>query len=267
MGHHSRDMNVRLQKVLAHWGIASRRRAEVLIQAGRIQVNGEVADLGQKIDPVCDRIQLDGKTLHPPSTQTPVYLLLHKPVGVVTTCHDPQQRRTILDLLPHPEQQTPGLHPVGRLDFNSSGALLLTNDGQWTFVLTHPRHHISKTYRVQVRGNPSPADLHQWRQGILLAGQITQPAQVRIIQPYHARTQQTGLEIILTEGRNRQIRRIAEQLGHPVLKLHRTHIGSLSLRGIDGTLLPPGSCRHLTPAEVQTLRSSKSVHPHQECAV
>ncbi|NCJ08169.1 pseudouridine synthase [Synechococcales cyanobacterium C] len=260
-------MNVRLQKVLAQWGVASRRRAEVLIQAGLVQVNGGVAALGQKVDPSCDRIQVDGQDLHPPSNPRALYLLLHKPVGVVTTCYDPQQRRTVLDLLPALYRCVPGVHPVGRLDFNSSGALLLTNDGQWTFALTHPRHHIPKTYWVWVQGNPSNAVLRQWRQGVSLDGRVTQPAQIRVVRPYQSCTQTTSLEIILKEGRNRQIRRVAEQLGHPVVKLHRTHIGQISLQRSDGTHLPPGACRLLTPSEVQELQPSQPIHPHQECVI
>jgi pseudouridine synthase len=252
-------MNARLQKILSQWGIASRRRAEQLILAGRVRVNGEVAILGQTAEPTTDRIEVDGTLIAMQSRPEPVYLLLNKPVGVVSTCFDPQGRPTVLELLPPQLREYEGIHPVGRLDIDSSGALLLTNDGDLTFRLTHPRHSISKTYQVWVQGQPSTTALAAWRSGIDLEGQYTLPARVVKIED---RVDRTLLEIILTEGRNRQIRKVAAQLGYPVLQLHRTRIGNIS---IDGTSphqrqsqsLSSGAHRHLQLVELQSLQSGE----------
>ncbi len=241
-------MAARLQKILSQWGIASRRRAEQLILAGRVQVNGEVAQLGQTAEPTTDRIEVDGRLISVQSRPEPIYLLLNKPVGIVSTCFDPQGRPTVLELLPSQLRAYEGIHPVGRLDIDSSGALLLTNDGELTFGLTHPRHSISKTYMVWVRGQPSGAVLDHWRNGIDLDGKDTLPAQVIEIE---ARTNRTLLNIVLTEGRNRQIRRVATQLGHPVLDLHRTKIGDIQIDG--DRSLGIGSYRHLQSAELSSL--------------
>ena len=254
-------MEERLQKILAQWGIASRRHAEQLILAGQVRVNGGIAVLGQKADPDADLIEVDGESVgrtlgaeRSPLRPAPVYLLLHKPLGVVSTCADPQKRPTVLDLLP-PKYQNLGLHPVGRLDVQTTGALLLTNDGELTFHLTHPSHHVTKTYEVLVQGNPSPSVLNQWRNGILLEGRQTRPAQVQILRPWTALQNTVLLQVILQEGRKRQIRLVAKALGHRVLKLHRTHIGAIALRHIDGYMLSPGQYRSLTSSEISALRS------------
>ena len=247
-------MEARLQKILAQRGIASRRKAEEMILAGQVRLNGEMAYLGQKADPECDRIEVQGQLIQPQHQPLTIYLLLHKPAGVVSTCHDPWQRPTILDLLPPHFRQEQGLHPVGRLDINTTGALLITNDGRLTFELTHPRHHVPKTYQVWVQGNPTPKALQQWRQGVMLLGQRTLPAQVRIWRPYQPQQNQTGLEVILEEGKKRQIRRVAEQLGYPVLHLHRSKIGPISLKVGAGHELPQGHYRVITPMEVDGLR-------------
>lgn len=202
---------------------------------------------------------LNGKVLSPKDCPQRLYLLLHKPKGVVSTCQDPQHRPTVLDLLPQHIHQGQGLHPVGRLDIASTGALLLTNDGQLTFTLTHPRHHIAKTYHVWLEGCPTPTVLAQWQQGIWLDSKKTLPAQVRILKPYQNHTNITCLEIILREGRNRQIRRIAEQLGYPVRRLHRTQIGSISLRFPSGERLSRGRYRSLTASEIESLRHLTTV--------
>jgi len=246
-------MEDRLQKILAQWGIASRRHAEQMIGAGRVQVNGQVASLGQKADPERDRISVDGQILGQAHRPELLYILLNKPLNYVTTCSDPWGRPTVLDLLP-PEYQQSGLHPVGRLDAQSTGALLLTNDGDLTFHLTHPTHSVSKTYEVQVRGTPSAEILAQWRKGVLLEGRMTRPAQVRVIDPDRGNRNTTDLEIILQEGRKRQIRRVAKSLGHPVLKLHRTQIGPLGLEDSSGRILDLGGCRILTPSEIGEIR-------------
>jgi 23S rRNA pseudouridine2605 synthase len=245
-------MTERLQKILSQWGIASRRQAEQMILAGRVRLNGLAAELGQKADPAVDQIEVDGRIVQPQDRPDLVYLLLHKPEAVVTTCRDPQQRRIALDLLPADLRQI-GLHPVGRLDAASTGALLLTNDGAVTACLTHPRHSVSKTYRVWVEGQPSALALQQWRQGLLLDSQLTRPAEVRQLE---AQPDCTCLEILLREGRNRQIRRVAAQLGHPVLALHRLAIGSIQLGN-----LPSGQYRRLSQTEINFLQAQVQASP------
>ena len=284
----------RLQKVLARWGVASRRQAEVMIRAGRVSVNGEVvSELGTKADPDRDRIAVDGRPLaqfvsspersaegggggrleeRVPATHAAPpqlrYLLLNKPAGVISTCTDPHGRKTVLDILPSHWRAQTRWFPVGRLDAASTGALLLTNDGDLTLKLTHPRYHLSKTYRVVVKGRPSQEILKRWRQGVELEDGMTLPAQVT---PLSSRSQsprsgrgrssqagasgdRTALRIVLREGRNRQIRRVAELLGHPVLFLHREAIGPITIED-----LAPGTCRPLRASEVRQLKSKS--HP------
>ena len=212
----------RLQKLIAAAGLCSRRRAEEWLLQGRVTVDDRVAELGDQADPAQQLIQVDGRAL----TARPEarVLLLNKPIGVICSCRDPQGRRTVLDLLPPGTRR--GLHPVGRLDADSRGALLLTDQGELTLKLTHPRYHHRKTYRVWVRGRPDPGALDRWRQGLNLDGRITRPAQVRSLR---SRAGNTLLEVELQEGRNRQIRRIAAGLGHPVLDLQRVAIAGLAL--------------------------------------
>ncbi len=239
-------MAERLQKILSQWGVASRRQAEVMIRAGRVSLNGTVAHLGQQADPELDEISVDGQLLRTSQRPELLYLLLHKPLGVVCTCDDPQGRRTILDLLPKYLRRSQGIHPVGRLDANSTGALLLTNDGDFTFRLTHPRHHIPKVYEVVVRGTPTKAILDRWRQGVILEGKTTRPAEVeKLWQDKNS----TSLKIVLREGRNRQIRKVALQLGHPVIRLHRTAIGAIQLSN-----LPEGKHRIISSGERSKLQ-------------
>jgi 23S rRNA pseudouridine2605 synthase len=248
-------MEERLQKVLSQWGVASRRQAEEMIRRSRVRVNGELAYLGQKADPQRDTITVDDKRVSDVERPDLVYLLLHKGVGIVSTCHDPQGRKTVLDLLPAQLRSGQGIHPVGRLDVDSTGALILTNDGELTYWLTHPRHSIPKTYRVLVEGHPPESVLRMWRQGVLLDGKKTRPAQVKIIDKFASTT---CLEIILKEGRNRQIRRVAQQLGYPVLKLHRTAIGSIQLQAPGGRCLHEGEYRHLEESEIRFLQKLKA---------
>jgi 23S rRNA pseudouridine2605 synthase len=235
----------RLQKLLSQWGITSRRHAEALIRAGRVQVNGEVACLGQKADPDQDEVALDGKIISPHNRPELSYLLMNKPKGVLSTCDDPWGRPTVMDLITQANRAIAGLHPVGRLDADSTGALLITNDGALTFRLTHPRHHVPKTYRVRVMGQPTLMTLKRWQKGIMLAEKRTLPAQVT---PLKATQNATDLEIVLVEGRNRQIRRVADQLGHPVITLHRSAIGPIQVDDIS-----PGDVRDLTKDEVRLL--------------
>jgi 23S rRNA pseudouridine2605 synthase len=239
-------MAERLQKILSQWGVASRRQAEQLILEGRVRLNGSVVQLGQKANPEQDWIEVDGKPIQLNDRPKLFYLLLNKPVGVVSTCSDPQRRQTVIDLLPPDLRHRSGIHPVGRLDAASTGALLLTNDGAVTLCLTHPRHAVSKTYHVWVEGHPSQSTLDQWQQGIDLDGRLTQPAEVHILKAVPTRTL---LEVVMWEGRNRQIRRVAEQLGHPVIDLHRVAIGPIQL----GELLS-GHYRPLSHIEVMFLK-------------
>ncbi|USR92053.1 rRNA pseudouridine synthase [Phormidium yuhuli AB48] len=245
-------MEERLQKLLSHWGIASRRRAEELIRQGRVSLNGSTAELGAKAHPGRDRILVDGRIVNPEEEPQRLYILLNKPAGVVSTCRDTHGRPTVLNLLPPQMVQGQGLHPVGRLDVDSTGALLLTNDGDLTYALTHPRYHVPKTYQVWVQGSPSEATLQQWRDGVILDQRKTLPARVKVIRRDGHR--QTQLEVVLTEGRNRQIRRIADQLGYPVTGLHRAKIASVELNNSPETVLPPGCHRCLTESEINALQ-------------
>ncbi|NJL46614.1 MAG: rRNA pseudouridine synthase [Leptolyngbyaceae cyanobacterium SM2_5_2] len=246
-------MPERLQKVLAQHGLASRRQAEAWIQSGRVTVNGAAAYLGQKVDLTTDRIAVDNRPMQPAQSPQYHYLLLHKPLGVVSTCADPEGRPTVLDALPE-QLQSLGLHPVGRLDAYSTGALLLTNDGDLTYRLTHPKHDVAKTYQVQLEGVVSEQDLAAWRQGVELDGRLTRPAHVRRIAPPTDGT--TRLEIKLLEGRNRQIRRVAQTLGYRVLRLHRTAVGSIQLGA-----LRSGAYRTLSSAEIEALLAESDVQP------
>ena len=207
---------------MAAAGLCSRRRGEDWLQAGRVTVDGRVASLGDQADPDCQLIAVDGIPLI--SVREPRVFLLNKPVGVICSCRDPQGRPTVLDCLPHQERS--GLHPVGRLDADSRGALLLTDQGELTLRLTHPRYSHAKTYRVLVKGIPNAHVLRRWREGLRLDGRLTRPALVRFVQ---TRGTSSLLEVELREGRNRQIRRVAELLGHPVIDLQRVAIDGIHL--------------------------------------
>ena len=245
----------RLQKLIAAAGLCSRRRAEEWLQAGRVTVDGQVARVGDQADPQQQTIHVDGQPL--PSRGVARVLLINKPVGVICSCDDPQGRRTVLDLLP-PEHRA-GLHPVGRLDADSHGALLLTDLGELTLKLTHPRYSHAKTYRVWVEGVPSEAVLDRWRQGLPLDGRRTRPAKLRRLR---VRGDRSLLEIELREGRNRQIRRMAEALGHPVLDLQRTAIAGLALGD-----LPEGCWIWLSEGEWRPMleRAAPLDLPHRPC--
>lgn len=238
----------RLQKILSQWGLASRREAETMIIDGRVRINGTIATLGQTANPQTDRIEIDGVEIKPQNRPQSIYLLLNKPLGVISSCSDPQNRPTVLDLLPPSLTQNTGIHPVGRLDINSTGAILLTNDGELTNYLIHPRHHIAKTYHVWVKDNPPEYILQKWRDGVLLLGKKTKPASVTKLTQTN---QKSMLEIVLTEGRNRQIRMIAAQLGYPVISLHRIAIADIGLEK-----LPLGSYRHLKTWEISCLKNT-----------
>jgi len=236
--------NERLQKILAQAGIASRRAAETLIEDGRVQLNGKVVtELGTKANPFRDSIKVDGKPLRLAGPTR--YVLLHKPTRVVTTVSDPQGRETVIDLLGRMRER---LYPVGRLDYNSSGLVLLTNDGELALRLTHPRYGIRKVYLVKVKGTPTHETVERLARGVYLEEGKTAPAQVRLLD---TREGKAWLEMILSEGRRREIRRMCLQVGHPVEKLRRVAIGPLRLGK-----LPPGSFRDLTEEELAKLRQA-----------
>ena len=229
----------RLQKVLARAGLGSRRACEELIDEGRVQVNGEVAVLGRRVDPEQDRVTVDGVTL--PVRPGLVYYLLNKPAKVVTTAHDPEGRPTVIDLVP----AEPRVFPVGRLDWDTEGLLLLTNDGDLAHGLTHPSRGVPKTYLAEVAGVPGKAALRRLREGVDLDDGRTAPARARLAQ---STPTGSALEIVIHEGRNRQVRRMCEAVGHPVRRLVRTRFGPL----LDHRLAP-GQWRPLTSAEIQGL--------------
>ncbi len=234
-------MEERLQKFLARAGIASRRAAEELIQRGLVLVNGSAVELGTKVDPERDVVTYRGRVVQ--LAQEKLYLMLNKPTGVVTTASDPQGRSTVLDLLPeYPER----LFPVGRLDLETTGLLILTNDGDFAYALTHPKFKVDKCYRATVQGLVQESELQQLQSGIMLDDGVTAPAAARILA---SGTVQTTLEITIHEGRKRQVRRMCAAVGHPVLALERVQLGSLRLGN-----LPTGEARELTIREVANLR-------------
>jgi 23S rRNA pseudouridine2605 synthase len=229
----------RLQKILARAGVGSRRTCEGLIEDGRVEVNGEVATLGRRVDPEHDRVTVDGVTI--PVRPGLVYYLLNKPAKVVTTAHDPEGRPTVMDLVP----AEPRVFPVGRLDWDTEGLLLLTNDGDLAHGLTHPSRGVPKTYLAEVTGSPGRAALRRLREGVDLDDGRTAPARVRVAQ-----TTPTGaaVEIVIHEGRNRQVRRMCEAVGHPVRRLVRTRFGPLH-----DYRLAPAEWRPLSWEEIQAL--------------
>jgi len=225
----------RLQKVLARTGFGSRRVCENLIAAGRVRVNGTVADLGRRVEVETDRVEVDGVPIG--VREGLVYYLLNKPRGVVTTASDPEGRPTVVELVP----TQPRVFPVGRLDTDTEGLLLLTNDGQLAHRLTHPSFGVEKEYLAEVEGEPAPAAIRRLREGVELDDGRTAPARVALVAPGCVR-------LVIHEGRNRQVRRMCESVGHPVVRLVRTRVGTL----VDRTLAP-GAWRPLDTAEVRAL--------------
>ena len=239
---------IRLQKVISQAGVASRRAAERLIAEGRVTVNGEtVHEMGTKADPSRDDIRIDGRRIKAPERHR--YILLNKPAGYVTTRSDPQRRRTVIDLL-HGVREY--IYPVGRLDYDTQGLLLLTNDGDLAAKLTHPRHEVERTYEALVAGTPDDEAVDRLRRGIPLDGRRTLPADVVLVNK--GRRDEGGVLLVtIREGRNRQVRRMFEAVGHPVRSLRRTRFGPISDRR-----LKPGEWRELTADEVEKLKKWKS---------
>ena len=235
----------RLQKVLAQAGVASRRAAEKLIAEGRITVNGKtIREMGTKADLTVDDIRVDGRRL---KAERPRYILLYKPAGYVTTRSDPQRRRTVMELLRGVREY---VYPVGRLDYDTEGLIILTNDGDLAAKLTHPRHGVERTYEARVAGVPTEDQLERLRSGIPLDGHRTLPAEVTLLKRGRRGSSEGVLVMTIREGRNRQVRRMFEAVGHPVGKLTRVKIGPLSDRR-----LGPGEWRDLTEQEVRTLQA------------
>jgi 23S rRNA pseudouridine2605 synthase len=239
-------MDVRLQKILSAAGIASRRAAERLMREGRVSVNGTtIRDPGAKADPDRDDIRVDGSRLK--GRERPRYLLLNKPRGFVTTRSDPQGRPTVLALLQGVRQY---VYPVGRLDFDSEGLLLLTNDGELAARLTHPKHEVERVYEARVSGVPDARALARLARGVIIDGHRTAPGRARLLSVIpHPRRDQAIIEVVIHEGRNRQVRKMCEAVGHRVLGLRRTRIGPIA-----DAKLPLGAYRDLAPREVSALR-------------
>jgi pseudouridine synthase len=232
---------MRLNAYLARAGVASRRGADELIKAGRVRVNGEPGQLNTFVARG-DRVEVDGEQV---TAQRLAYVLLHKPPGTVTTARDPQGRQTVVELVDLPERVV----PVGRLDADTTGALLLTNDGPLAHRLAHPRYGVEKCYEVEVEGEPDERALERLRDGVDLEDGRTAPAKARRLGP-------SKLELVLHEGRNRQVKRMCEAVGHPVKRLHRSAYAGLTLEGLE-----PGQWRELEPSEAKRLTDLRAQQP------
>ncbi len=240
------DNKVRLQKYLSECGVASRRKAEDLIAAGKVKVNGKPASIGDKIDPSRDTVVVAGKKIRKSKKNT--YIMLHKPRGFITTLSDEMGRKCVAQLI---EDVGTRVYPVGRLDRDSEGLLLLTDDGEFANSLTHPTHHVPKTYRVTIRPTITDEQITALTTGIEIDGRLTMPSEVRVLEKKEGRV---VIEIIIYEGRNRQIRKMCDALGLEVARLKRTQIGSVKLG-----MLKQGDWRNLTDEEVHKLMVAASV--------
>ncbi len=233
---------IRLQKYMAYCGIASRRKCEEFIKNGRVKVNGRhVVEMGFLINPNNDKIEFDGQLIMPEDKK--IYILLNKPTGYVTTVFDPQKRPIVMDLIKDIDQR---VYPVGRLDFNSSGLLIMTNDGELANQLTHPRHHFKKVYNVRVRGKINAKELLTLKNGVDIGGYITAPADVKIISQS---SKYTDIVMGISEGKNRQIRRMLAAVNHPVILLNRIAIGSINIKNLE-----VGKWRYLSKDELKSLQ-------------
>jgi 23S rRNA pseudouridine2605 synthase len=234
-------MQERLQKILAKAGIASRRKAEELIRAGRVRVDGKVVtEMGIRVDPDAQEIECDGIPVA--AQEKKIYILLHKPAGFLSTVHDPQGRPIVTDLLQSIKER---VYPVGRLDLDTEGALLLTNDGELAQKILHPSNEVNRTYVAKVKGKPSLKKLAALSRGIELEGRKTWPAEVEVL---HSEARETTIRIVIHEGRKRQIRKMFEAVGHPVLKLKRIAYGQLELGD-----LASGKYRFLGPGDIKMI--------------
>ncbi len=252
----------RLQKLIARAGIASRRKAEEYITDGRVKVNGKrVTELGTKADPQQDKVEVEGYGLL--RDEPCVYILLHKPIHVISTVQDPEGRTTVLDIIDRTravghrahEGELPRVYPVGRLDFDAEGLILLTNDGDFANRMTHPKHHVPKTYAVRVRGIPEPKNLERLRAGVKLKnedGSLTRPTAPAEVTITKTGASNAWLELTIFEGRNHQVKRMCQAIGHPVNRLIRTDFG-----GIPIGEMPAGAWRFLTPDELDHLSKWK----------
>ncbi len=249
-------MQQRLQKLIATAGIASRRHAEELISAGHVSVNGRVVtELGTKADPDTDHIKVNGRLINPQLAQrVNVYVLLNKPRGYLTSVSDPEGRPLVVDLIP---PSLGRLHPVGRLDFNTEGLLLLTNDGEFTNLITSARNQIPKVYKARVQGTPSDKAIDRLRRGVLIGeGERTAPAEVRRLRSSESNS---WFEVVLHEGRNQQVRRMFDAIGHSVVRLKRIRIGDLEDQN-----LRTGEWRTLTAIEVKRFKKPRKVKPETD---
>lgn len=240
------DDRIRLQKYLSQCAVASRRKSEELILAGKVKVNGRIAGLGDKINPKRDTVTVSGKKIV--SNKKHYYIMLHKPRGFITTMDDEMGRKCVAELV---KDVGARVYPVGRLDRDSEGLLIMTNDGEFANFMTHPSKHVPKTYRVTVRPDITDEQLLRFNEGIEIDGRMTAPADAHVIEKSDNRV---VLEVVLQEGRNRQIRKMCEALGLDVARLKRTHIGSLKLG-----MLPQGKWRNLTEDEVHRLKVSSGM--------
>lgn len=233
---------MRLQKFMARCGVASRRKSEVIIEDGRVKVNGDiVTELGTKVDQDKDIVEVDNKKIE--LEKNNIYVLLNKPVDYITTVDDEFGRKKVLDLLKDIKER---IYPVGRLDYDTSGFLLLTNDGDLAYKLTHPKYEVDKKYVAEVEGVPTDRELEQFRSGLEIENYVTSKAKVKII---NENNENAILEIIIHEGRNRQVRKMCAKIGHPVLELKRIEMDKVKLGN-----LKEGKWRHLTSEEVTSLK-------------
>ena len=235
---------MRLQKYMAHCGVGSRRKCEELIKQGRVYINGnQVTEMGVKVDLENDEVRLDKSQLLK-LTEEKIYILLYKPKGTITSVSDPRGRKTVLE---HMGWKVSRIYPVGRLDYDTEGVLILSNDGEFTYEMTHPKHEVEKEYYCVVEGSPGPVAIRQLRQGVEINGFVTSPAKVTLIEQQE---KHSIFRLIIHEGKNRQVRRMFEAVGHPVVYLRREKFGGLSLKGMQ-----VGEWRKLTDEEVKGLKS------------
>jgi 23S rRNA pseudouridine2605 synthase len=233
-------MEERLQKYIARCGVTSRRKAEELIFQGRVKVNGEVVINIITINPERDRVEVDDKLIMP--NENKIYIMLNKPTGIITSAKDQFGRKTVLDIINVKER----VYPVGRLDYDTSGLLILTNDGDFAYKMTHPSHEVEKVYVAEVLGTPTEEEMNAFRNGLHIEDYVTSPAEIRILSK---KSKTSIVEIKIHEGRNRQVRKMCDKIDHPVIKLKRIRIGKLSLGD-----LKIGEWRHLTSEEVRYLK-------------